>query len=100
MSVIPITLFFSLLLAGVFVALFAREHASRRMASAERDSLLPLNDETPHPLGPAARSAPDPDEAHEHEQDHATGGCGCRHGERPPCPGCLRRTSTKGSVSS
>jgi cbb3-type cytochrome oxidase subunit 3 len=49
MSVIPVTIFFSLLLAGLFVALFAREHRRRRFASAERESLLPLADETPRP---------------------------------------------------
>jgi cbb3-type cytochrome oxidase subunit 3 len=49
MSVIPVTIFFSLLLAGLFVALFAREQRRRRFASAERESLLPLADETPRP---------------------------------------------------
>lgn len=48
MSVIPVTIFFSLLLAGLFVGLFAREQRRRRFASAERESLLPLADETPH----------------------------------------------------
>jgi hypothetical protein len=47
MSVIPITLFISLLLAGGFVVLFAREYRRRHFASPERDSLLPLADETP-----------------------------------------------------
>lgn len=47
MSVIPVTVFFSLLLAGLFVVLFAREQRQRRFASAERESLLPLADETP-----------------------------------------------------
>ncbi len=73
MSVIPVTLFFSLLLAATFVALFAREHRKRRFASAERDSLLPLADELPR------LAAPDHDAA-----------CGCRRGERPPCAGCAR----------
>jgi hypothetical protein len=97
MSVIPITLFFSLLLAGTFIALFAREHARRRFASAERDSLLPLADETPQPVtAPVAHAhedaAHDHDD-HDHDHDHAGGGCGCRDGTRPPCPGCLRRTA-------
>lgn len=48
MPAIPVLLFFSLLLAGTFVVLFAREHRRRRFANAERDSLLPLADETPH----------------------------------------------------
>lgn len=50
MSVIPVTIFFSLLLAGLFVALFAREQRRRPFASAERDSLLPLADETPREI--------------------------------------------------
>ena len=73
MSVIPITVFFSLLLAGFFVVLFAREQRRHRFASAERESLLPLADETPRA---AARTA-----------------CVCPHsGEvlpaRSPCAGC------------
>lgn len=47
MSVIPLTIFFSLLLAGLFVALFARERSHRHLGGAARDSLLPLADETP-----------------------------------------------------
>ncbi len=47
MSVIPVTVFLSLLLAGLFVVLFAREQRKRTFASAERESLLPLADETP-----------------------------------------------------
>ena len=86
MSVIPITLFFSLLLAGTFVVLFAREHRRRRFASAERDSLLPLADETPRAVAPA--------------HDHADGGsCGCHDGRRPPCVGCLRRRDEPASLS-
>ncbi len=80
MSVIPITVFFSLLLAGTFVVLFAREQRRRRFSSAERDSLLPLADETP-------RAVPAPD----HDHDHEDGACGCRSGVRTPCTGCLRR---------
>lgn len=47
MSVIPVTVFLSLLLAGLFVMLFAREQRRRTYASPERESLLPLADETP-----------------------------------------------------
>jgi hypothetical protein len=72
MSIIPITVFFSLLLAGLFVTLFLREQRRRNFACAERDSLLPLADETPRPVT-AAPVRP---------------GCGCRRGERPPCAGC------------
>jgi hypothetical protein len=66
MSVIPITIFFSLLLVFLFVGLFWREQRARRFGSMERDSLLPLAEERPH-------------------------ACGCDHGLRPPCAGCLRR---------
>ncbi len=84
MSVIPLTIFFSLLLAGLFIGLFAHEQRRRRFASAERDSLLPLAGETPRAAG--AESA-----AHDH--DHGAGGCGCRDGSRPPCAGCLKRVA-------
>ena len=49
MSVIPLTIFFSLLLAGLFVALFAWERSRRQLGGTARDSLLPLADETPRP---------------------------------------------------
>lgn len=101
MSVIPITLFFSLLLATTFVVLFARDHWRRRFASAERDSLLPLADEKPAPVrstGWAPVSPPTPiaevqigdhlEPDHHHAPDDP---CGCRSGLRPPCVGCLRR---------
>ena len=51
MSVIPLTVFFSLLLAGLFMVLFAHEQRRRRFASAEHDSLLPLADERSVPAG-------------------------------------------------
>ncbi len=73
MSVIPITVFFSLGLVFTFVALFWREHRRQRFASAERDSLLPLAEESP-------RLAAGP----------APAGCGCERGEHPPCAGCRR----------
>lgn len=60
MSVIPITLFFSLLLAGTFVVLFAREQRRHRFTSAERDSLLPLAEETPRELKFCRAGSPDP----------------------------------------
>ena len=74
MSVIPLTVFFSLLLAGTFVVLFVREQRRRHLTSPERDSLLPLADETPHA-------------GHEHHD----GTCSCQSGQRPPCARCLRR---------
>jgi hypothetical protein len=51
MSIIPLTVFFSLLLAGLFMVLFAHEQRRRRFTSAERDSLLPLAGEKPRPAG-------------------------------------------------
>lgn len=64
MSVIPITVFFSLMLAGFFVVLFIREQRRHRFASSERDSLLPLADERPadaaHSPAIAASDAPTP----------------------------------------
>jgi len=96
MSAIPITLFFSLLLAATFVVLFARDHRRRRFASAERDSLLPLADETPR----ATDAQADHDHDHEHGHDHAdAAGCGCRDGSRPPCPGCLRGRDASAQVA-
>ncbi len=91
MSVIPITLFFSLLLAGTFVVLFAREQRRPRFTSAERDSLLPLADEIPLTV-PATHDRDD------HDHDHADGACGCREGARPPCADCLRRRDTQDPV--
>jgi hypothetical protein len=57
MSVIPLTVLFSLLLAGLFIVLFAHEQRRRRFSSPERDSLLPLAEETPHEVGGARASA-------------------------------------------
>ncbi len=51
MSVIPLTIFFSLLLAGLFIALFVHEQRRRRFTSAEHDSLLPLAEETAREAG-------------------------------------------------
>lgn len=58
MSVIPLTIFFSLLLAGLFIALFVHEQRRRRFTSAEHDSLLPLAEETPHEAGRRANPLP------------------------------------------
>lgn len=101
MSVIPLTVFFSLLLAGTFVVLFAREQRRRHLTSPERDSLLPLADEipvaaggTPRPRGfnlrdrSSVASANDEAQVPPTDHDHA---CGCRAGSRPPCAGCLQR---------
>ena len=63
MSVIPLTVFFSLLLAGLFMVLFAHEQRRRRFASAERDSLLPLAGERRVAAGRGLARA-DSDKAH------------------------------------
>jgi hypothetical protein len=47
MSVVPLTIIVSLCLVFSFVVFFLREHARGRLSSAERDSLLPLSEETP-----------------------------------------------------
>jgi len=60
MSVIPLTIFFSLLLAGLFIGLFAHEQHRRRFASTERDSLLPLAEETRREVGPDRRAPATP----------------------------------------
>ena len=81
MAVIPLTLTISLCLAFSFVVFFLREHACGRFSSAERDSLLPLAEETPR-----LAHAPAPSDTTGHDD------CGCRDGSRSPCPGCLRRS--------
>lgn len=75
MSVIPLTVICSLLLAGLFVVLFAHEQRRTRFTSSERDSLLPLADENARTVG----------------RHHGHPACGCRDGSRLPCPDCLRR---------
>lgn len=50
MSVIPLTLTISLCLVFTFIAFFVREQ-SRHVANAERESLLPLREETPRIAG-------------------------------------------------
>ena len=53
MPVIPLTITVSLCLVLTFLVFFIREH-SRRFGNAERESLLPLAEETPRIAGPAA----------------------------------------------
>ena len=47
MSIVPLTVIVSLCLVFTFVVFFLREHARGHLSSAERDSLLPLAEETP-----------------------------------------------------
>ena len=79
MSIIPLTVFCSLFLAGLFVVLFVHERRGGRFTSAERDSLLPLAEETGRLAGPASGHGP------------AREACTCRKGARAACPACLRR---------
>ena len=102
MSVIPLTVCFSLGLVFLFVALFWREQR-KGGRSPERDSLLPLADETPRQAGgfpahaaPATRAgvpyARPESPAAALDADHSDpDACGCRDGARPPCAGCQRR---------
>jgi hypothetical protein len=46
MSVIALTILVSSCLAGIFIFCFAGEFIRSRNSSPERDSLLPLDDET------------------------------------------------------
>ena len=78
MAVVPLTLTISLCLVFTFILFFLREHARGRLSSAERDSLLPLSEETPQLARVSAR---------------AGHGCGCRDGSRAPCPRCQQSSS-------
>jgi len=51
MDVIPLTLTISLCLVFTFIVFFLREQSRHPFSSAERESLLPLADETPRPDG-------------------------------------------------
>lgn len=82
MSVIPLTLFVSLLLTGLFIFLFVHVQRRTRFTSAERDSLLPLADESPRVAGHAHGKRP----------------CGCRDGSRLPCADCLKRRDEQDPV--
>lgn len=74
MAVVPLTLAISLCLVFTFVAFFLREHARGRLSSVERDSLLPLAEETPRIAPPAPNPRPDRDD-----------------GGRPPGTGSVKR---------
>lgn len=55
-AVIPLTLSISLVLVVIFLGFFLREHARSRRSGPERDSLLPLAEETARLAG--SRPAP------------------------------------------
>jgi len=80
MAVVPLTLTISLCLVFSFVVFFLREHARGRLSSAERDSLLPLAEETPRT---AHATAPFDTAGH--------GDSGGQTGNRPSCPDRLMR---------
>lgn len=79
MAVIPLTLAISLCLVFTFVVFFWCEQARGRTGGAERDSLLPLAEETPRLVTA--------------DHEHGSPDCACARGERPPCAGCLRQTT-------
>ncbi len=58
MDVLPLTIFFSSLLAVFFIVAFAIEWRRGRNTSPERESLLPFADEAPErpPCGPGRAS--------------------------------------------
>lgn len=82
MAVVPLTLTISLCLVFTFILFFLREHARGRLSSAERDSLLPLSDETPQLARVSLR---EPSGSHH--------GCGCPDGSRPPSDGGMQHLS-------
>lgn len=49
MTVLALTILVSSCLAGIFIFCFAGEFRRSRRSSPERDSLLPLDDDTPLP---------------------------------------------------
>ncbi len=79
MPVIPLTITVSLCLVSTFVVFFLREN-SRRFSNAERESLLPLADETPRVAGNAAQA----EEDHDRDHGHDDADCGCRSGRKAP----------------
>ncbi len=109
MSVIPLTIFFSLLLTGFFIALFAHAQRRRRFTSSESDSLLPLAEEQPRIVAPPEVCDHDHEPHHHDHHDHddyshvhqghgSADTCGCRSGKRLPCPGCLKRPAQPAST--
>ena len=84
LPVVPLTITVSLCLVFTFVVFFLREN-TRRFSNAERESLLPLAEETPR-LSGSSRAGLDAD----HDHHHGAGECGCRSGRHDPCPGCLK----------
>lgn len=86
MSVIPLTIFFSLLLAGIFVVLFARQQRRGHLSNPERDSLLPLADEM-------SRAEPDAPALAEPHHAHTDDECAAGRPDHPPCARCRKRAA-------
>lgn len=95
MAVVPLTLTISLCLVFTFIVFFLREHARGRLSSAERDSLLPLAEESP--LVAMAGRPPHLDRDRPHPHHAANSACGCRSGVRAPCAGCVKRHEHAGT---
>lgn len=81
MPIIPLTVTIGLCLVFTFVVFFLREHARAQVSSTERDSLLPLAEETPRLAHVPANREP------------VATGCACSGGVQAPCAGCLPRTN-------
>jgi hypothetical protein len=88
MAIVPLTLTISLCLVFTFVLFFLREHARGRLSSAERDSLLPLADETPR----LARSGAERTRARGQHEDPEDEGGGGRDGSRLAGAGGVKRS--------
>lgn len=100
MNVIPITLAISLCLTLTFILFFWREQMRHGYSSPERDSLLPLGEETPAPVSTDARQDAPPLvlQLEGRMPRRARGACGRAKGhahdaDHPPCAGCARRAA-------
>lgn len=102
MEVIPLTLAISLLLSLTFIVLFVHEFARPRRAGADRDSLLPLEDDLLHATVPSADQAKAGAQghAHDHRHDHQHGHdhahaadevCASKRTDGRCCASCQRR---------
>lgn len=94
MSAIPLTVFLSIALAGLFTLLFWREQRRNDLGGPERESLLPLADETPRPAGDSAIEPPGPGATADRLRAAAPERCGCRAALRSSCAGCLRHAAS------
>lgn len=85
MAIVPLTVTISICLVFSFIAFFLVEHARSRLSGADRDSLLPLREETPRLVPQRVNQS-----GHRHS---AKTPCGCEDGSLPPCAGCLKRSA-------